>query len=96
MEILFMEPLTDPFAILHARRFAVFGHPTHELAILGLLQRYRPHVLVITDGGGESLIAQSRRGRLLQDQGAFQKFITYRDHFLPMAEHLQKKTTVAC
>lgn len=51
----------NPFAA-PARRLMIFGHPSHELALFGMLQRYRPHVLVITDGGGEERERQSREG----------------------------------
>ncbi len=54
--------MTDPFSLSDVRRLAVFGHPAHELAIYGLLQRYRPHVVVITDGGGAERIEQSKAG----------------------------------
>ena len=40
----------------------VFSHPNHELAIFGLLQRLRPHLLFLTDGGGGERLAQTRRG----------------------------------
>src|SRR3954463_13779506 len=54
--------MNDPFERPNARRLAIFGHPTHELAILGLVQRHRPHVLVLTDGGSETRVAESKRG----------------------------------
>jgi hypothetical protein len=56
-----MTPPTDPFA-RPARRVAVFGHPSHELAVYGLLKRHRPHVVVLTDGGRDVRREQSRRG----------------------------------
>lgn len=40
----------------------VFGHPNHELAIFGLLQRLRPRLLYLTDGGGAERVAQTREG----------------------------------
>lgn len=40
----------------------VFSHPNHELAIYGLLQRLRPHLLYLTDGGERERVAQTRRG----------------------------------
>ena len=40
----------------------IFGHPAHELALFGFLQRFRPQIAVITDGGGEERIRQSRIG----------------------------------
>lgn len=39
----------------------VTGHPNHELAILGMVQRARPHLLVVTDGGQPERVADSRR-----------------------------------
>ena len=41
-------------------RLLVTGHPNHELAILGFVQRMRPHILFLTDGGGEARSAESR------------------------------------
>ena len=40
----------------------VFSHPNHELAIFGYLQKMRPHLLYLTDGGGEARKEQTRRG----------------------------------
>jgi hypothetical protein len=51
-------PLADPAV----RRLVVTGHPNHELAIFGLVQRLRPRLLFLTDGGGEQRVAESRRG----------------------------------
>lgn len=39
---------------------AVFGHPNHEIAILGTLARMRPAVIYLTDGGGEARVAQTK------------------------------------
>lgn len=44
------------------KRLMIFGHPAHELALFGFLQRFRPQIVVITDGGGEERIRQSRTG----------------------------------
>ena len=41
-------------------RLLVTGHPNHELAILGFVQRLRPHILFLTDGGGAARSAESR------------------------------------
>ncbi|MGC4017053.1 MAG: hypothetical protein QM755_21450 [Luteolibacter sp.] len=57
-----MSQQTDPFSVPNARRVVVIGHPAHELAIYGLLQRHLPHVVVITDGGGPERERQSREG----------------------------------
>jgi hypothetical protein len=44
------------------RRLIVTGHPNHELAIFGFAQRMRPHLLFLTDGGGEARENESRAG----------------------------------
>jgi len=43
------------------QRLVVTGHPNHELAIFGFVQRARPHLLFLTDGGGEERVDESRR-----------------------------------
>lgn len=45
-----------------AKTVAVFSHPNHELAIFGLLQRLRPQLVYLTDGGGPDRIRETRRG----------------------------------
>lgn len=40
----------------------VFSHPNHELAIYGLLQRLRPFLLYLTDGGGRQRLEQTLEG----------------------------------
>lgn len=42
-------------------RLVVTGHPNHELAIFGFVQRMRPNLVFLTDGGGEERIDDSRR-----------------------------------
>jgi hypothetical protein len=49
--------LTDP----SVSRLVVTGHPNHELAILGFVQRTRPRLLFLTDGGGDERVADTRR-----------------------------------
>ncbi len=52
----------------------VFSHPNHELAVFGLLQRLRPRLVYLTDGGGEQRVAQTREGLArigLADQATF-------------------------
>ena len=49
--------LADPAV----RRLVVTGHPNHELAILGFVQRLRPRLLFLTDGGGAQRVAESRQ-----------------------------------
>lgn len=40
----------------------VFSHPNHELAVFGYLQKMRPFLLYLTDGGGEARVEQTRLG----------------------------------
>lgn len=40
----------------------VFSHPNHELAVFGYLQKLKPHLLFLTDGGGEARVEQTRLG----------------------------------
>jgi hypothetical protein len=42
------------------RRLMIFGHPTHELALFGAIQRLDPHILVITQGDGPTQEGYSR------------------------------------
>jgi len=42
-------------------RLIVTGHPNHELAIFGFVQRMRPRMLFLTDGGGQERVDESRR-----------------------------------
>jgi hypothetical protein len=39
----------------------VFSHPNHEIAVLGTIFRLRPHIIYLTDGGGEQRVAQTRQ-----------------------------------
>ena len=43
-------------------RLMIFGHPAHELALFGFLQRFQPQVIIVTDGGSEERTRQSRAG----------------------------------
>lgn len=45
-----------------ASSVVVFSHPNHELAVFGLLQRLRPQLVYLTDGGGPERVRQTRRG----------------------------------
>lgn len=40
----------------------VFSHPNHELGVYGLLQRWKPYIAYLTDGGGDARVAQTQRG----------------------------------
>jgi hypothetical protein len=40
----------------------VFSHPNHELAVFGLVQRTRPAIVYLTDGGGPHRENQTREG----------------------------------
>src|SRR5207247_1574969 len=44
------------------RPLLVLSHPNHELAVFGFLQRCRPHLLYLTDGGGAARVEETRRG----------------------------------
>jgi hypothetical protein len=44
------------------RTTVVFSHPNHELAVFGLMQRLRPDIIYITDGGGRARENESREG----------------------------------
>ena len=52
----------NPLSADPIKRLMIFGHPAHELALFGFLQRFRPQIVVITDGGGKERIGQSRTG----------------------------------
>jgi hypothetical protein len=43
------------------RRLVVLSHPNHEAAIFGIVQRLRPRLVVLTDGGGEPRPSESRQ-----------------------------------
>jgi hypothetical protein len=38
----------------------VFSHPNHEIAVLGLIERFKPHMIFLTDGGGCERVAATR------------------------------------
>jgi hypothetical protein len=46
----------------NAPHLAVFSHPNHELAVFGFVQRFRPTLLFLTDGGGAQRVAETRAG----------------------------------
>ena len=52
----------NPLSNNPIKRLMIFGHPAHELALFGFLQRFRPQIVIITDGGGNERIRQSRTG----------------------------------
>ncbi len=57
-----------------SRWLFVFSHPNHEIAVHGHLQRLRPWMVFLTDGGGPQRLADTRAGlgRLdLLDQASF-------------------------
>jgi hypothetical protein len=70
--------LSDP----SIRRLVVTGHPNHELAIFGFVQRARPHLLFLTDGGGRQRVDESRRA--LASIGVLDraKFLDWREQTL--------------
>ncbi|MEA2490045.1 MAG: hypothetical protein QOH21_1837 [Acidobacteriota bacterium] len=63
-------------------RLVVTGHPNHELAIFGFVQRARPHLLFLTDGGGPERVDESRRA--LASIGLLEraKFLDWREQTL--------------
>jgi len=52
----------NPLSNNPIKRLMIFGHPAHELALFGFLQRFCPQIVIITDGGAEERIQQSRTG----------------------------------
>jgi hypothetical protein len=48
-----------------ASTIMVFSHPNHEVAVLGTILRLRPHIIYLTDGGGEARVDQTKQA--LQD-----------------------------
>ena len=38
----------------------VFEHPNHEFAVFGMLQRIRPYIIFLTDGGGQKRVMETR------------------------------------
>ena len=52
----------DPLVSRPVKRLMIFGHPAHELALFGFLRRFRPRIVIVTDGGGEERVQQSRLG----------------------------------
>jgi hypothetical protein len=70
--------LTDP-AI---PRLVVTGHPNHELAIFGFVQRAKPHLLFLTDGGGEERVEESKRALALAGVLDRAKFLGWREQAL--------------
>lgn len=45
-----------------AKTTVVFSHPNHELASFGLLQRIKPSIIFLTDGGGKHRVDETRKG----------------------------------
>ncbi len=53
----------NPLADSDTPRVAVWGHPGHELALFGVLQRHPPDtIIVITDGGAQQRLEESQQG----------------------------------
>jgi len=61
---------------------AVFSHPNHEIAIFGLLQRLKPHLVYLTDGGGEARVEQTRQGLKSIDLLDHAHFLNYTESSL--------------
>lgn len=70
-----MHPLADP----SLPRLVVTGHPNHELAILGLVQRLRPRLLFLTDGGGDERVDDSRRALAALGLADRARFLGFRE-----------------
>jgi hypothetical protein len=43
------------------RRLLVLSHPNHEAAIFGIVQRLRPKLVILTDGGGDPRPGETRK-----------------------------------
>jgi hypothetical protein len=43
------------------RRLLVLSHPNHEAAIIGIVQRLRPRLVILTDGGGDPRPSETRQ-----------------------------------
>jgi len=54
--------MTDMSLTARTTKLVVLSHPNHELAIFGFLQRFRPHLVYLTDGGGQPRVEETRRG----------------------------------
>ena len=68
----------NPLSADPIKRLMIFGHPAHELALFGFLQRFRPEIVIITDGGSQERIRQSRIGL---------ESIALKATYLPFAEN---------
>ena len=74
-------------------RLIVTGHPNHELAILGFVQRLRPRLLFLTDGGGEERVEESRRSLAALGLLDHARFLGWREETLYRAL-LERDTAV--
>jgi hypothetical protein len=72
-----------------ATTVVVFSHPNHEIAIFGLLQRLKPHLVYLTDGGGEKRVEQTRQGLKSID-------LLDRAHFLNYTENSFYEALLTC
>lgn len=52
------------FRALDFPTLAVFSHPNHELAVFGLVQRLKPLLIFLTDGGGQHRVDETKDGLL--------------------------------
>jgi hypothetical protein len=50
----------EPFLPSDRRVLMVMSHPNHEAAVFGIVQRLRPRLVILTDGGGQARVEQSR------------------------------------
>ncbi len=83
------------------KRLMIFGHPSHELALFGMLQREPAEILIIDDGGGPRREADSRQGLatiglqaryLSHPESAFYKALLARDveYFRHVTDQLRR------
>ncbi|MDX2028144.1 MAG: hypothetical protein SFW62_05865 [Alphaproteobacteria bacterium] len=60
----------------------VFSHPNHEVAVLGAIQRLKPQIIFLTDGGGEERVNQTRRGLASYTDPSQLHFLNHREQAL--------------
>lgn len=83
------------------KRLMIFGHPSHELAVFGRLQREPSEILIIDDGGGPRREGDSRTGLatiglraryLSHPEGDFYKALLARDvgYFRHVTDQLRR------
>jgi hypothetical protein len=61
------------------RRLLVLSHPNHEAAIFGIVQRLRPRLVVLTDGGGDPRPRETRAALNRVGLLAHVRFLDFRE-----------------